>query len=84
MPDTDTDLVPEEDDDDDGKLECSECGKEITEEDDMSSFCGSICEECVPKHAQQCGVCRGDFLSRGLISDAADEQEQPTETPQQP
>jgi len=69
MPDNDRGAEPAKDEDDDGKLECCECGKTITEAEDVSSFCGSICEECAPKHARQCGVCCSDFLSRGLVEE---------------
>jgi hypothetical protein len=69
MTDTDTDVTPEEDEDD-GKLDCCECGKEITSDEDMSSYCGSICSDCVSKHARQCGVCRADFLGRGIVDES--------------
>lgn len=33
------------------------------------SHCGSIHPDCAETHAEDCEVCRSDFINRGLVSD---------------
>ncbi len=45
---------------------------DINGEDTESTFCGSIPVSELADHAKECGVCRADLISRGLIEDEGD------------
>jgi hypothetical protein len=42
-------------------LECAECGEEIPEGEDESSYCDSLHQECVVEHCSHCEICRSDM-----------------------
>jgi hypothetical protein len=46
-------------------VECVYCGKEISVNDAISTFCGSVHNECLPRHLEDCEICRAD---EGLTS----------------
>lgn len=52
---------------------CEVCGQEGHETEFESTCCGSICPGCLEEHAEQCEVCRQDFIKYGLIESFFDE-----------
>lgn len=42
------------------------CCNEVTD-DVESTYCGSMCGECREQHAQECDVCRQDFIKHSMI-----------------
>lgn len=44
----------------DGRVMCK-CGDCKTCERGQSTYCGSMCEQCLEEHCKQCEVCNEDF-----------------------
>jgi hypothetical protein len=45
----------------DEEIECVECTKPVLRSESMSTPCGSIHEDCLSAHAQDCDICRSEF-----------------------
>jgi len=45
-----------------GRVECSAgCGRYLGPDDMESTYCGSICRQCLPIHLAGCDICRSDM-----------------------
>lgn len=42
---------------------CSLCQRAALEEECESTYCGTICHNCLTDHVRECGVCHRDFDS---------------------
>jgi hypothetical protein len=51
---------------DDSEERCPCCEGGVDEGEVESTYCGSMCQECREKHAEECEVCASDFAERGI------------------
>lgn len=45
----------------DGRVMCVICQDCKTCEGGQSTYCGSMCEQCLEEHCEECEVCAADF-----------------------